>query len=193
MASIGINTVRIPIGYWSLGPAFLQGTPFQQYASVYTNAWARVVRAINAAEKYHIGVIVDVHGAPGSQNALPSSGVSSGVADLFLDPTNVHKTLAVLSFLTQQLAPVSNVVGMQILNEPYPDRNLEQFCRSRSENGLLAEAYGLFDADNMTISTLRGLLPEALALPYYIHDSFDLARFSKFVSQRQDFVVMDHR
>lgn len=44
----------------------------------------------------------------------------------------------------------------------------------------------------MTIASLRGLLPEALALPYYIHDSFDLARFSKFVSQRSDFVVMDH-
>lgn len=44
------------LGYWSLGPAFLQGTPFQKYASVYTNAWARVVRAINAAEKYKLGV-----------------------------------------------------------------------------------------------------------------------------------------
>ena len=58
MASIGINTVRIPIGYWSLGPAFLQGTPFEAYASVYTNAWARVVRAVNAAAKYKIGVLV---------------------------------------------------------------------------------------------------------------------------------------
>lgn len=60
--------------------------------------------------------------------------MSSGVADLFLDPTNVHKTLAVLSFLTQQLAPVSNVVGMQILNEPYPDKNLESFCERRCDS-----------------------------------------------------------
>ena len=45
----------------------------------------------------------------------------------------------------------------------------------------------------MTIATLRTLLPEALSLPYYIHDSFDLARFSKFVSQRKDFVVLDHQ
>lgn len=165
--------MRVPIGYWSLGPAFLQGTPFEKYASVYTNAWARVVRAINAAEKYKIGVLIDVHGAPGSQNGLPSSGVSTGMQDLFIDPANVHKTLAVLSFLTQQLAPVSNVVGMQILNEPYPDKNLEQFY-------------------NMTISSLRTLVPEALSLPFYIHDSFDPVRFSNFVAKRQDFVVMDH-
>ena len=112
-----------------MGPAFLQGTPFEAYSTVYSNAWARVVRAINAAEKYGIGVLLDLHGAPGSQNALPSSGVSNGVESLFLNPADIQKTLAALTFLTQQLAPVSNVVGIQILNEPSPNKNLEMFCK----------------------------------------------------------------
>jgi hypothetical protein len=45
----------------------------------------------------------------------------------------------------------------------------------------------------MTIASLRALVPEALSLPYYIHDSFDLDRFSQFVGQRDDFVVLDHQ
>lgn len=66
--SIGINTVRIPIGYWSLGPSFCAGTAFADVSDVYQNSWARVLRAVSTAEKYGIGVLIDLHGAPGSQN-----------------------------------------------------------------------------------------------------------------------------
>jgi aryl-phospho-beta-D-glucosidase BglC (GH1 family) len=68
LASIGINTVRLPIGYWSLGPSYVQDTPFEDVAAVYTNSWPRVLRAIKYAEDQGIGVLVDLHGAPGSQN-----------------------------------------------------------------------------------------------------------------------------
>ena len=65
LSSIGINTVRLPIGYWSLGPSFCQGTPFEPFSDVYQNSWSRVVRAINSAAEAGIGVLVDLHGAPG--------------------------------------------------------------------------------------------------------------------------------
>ena len=70
LASIGVNTVRLPIGYWSLGPdgGWMDGTPFQAVKNIYTGSWPRVLRAIGMAEKYGIGVLVDLHGAPGSQN-----------------------------------------------------------------------------------------------------------------------------
>lgn len=64
----GINTVRIPIGYWSLGADYCQDTPFEEVASVYDRSWPRILRAISWAVKYDIGVLVDLHGAPGSQN-----------------------------------------------------------------------------------------------------------------------------
>jgi glucan 1,3-beta-glucosidase len=70
--SIGINTVRLPIGYWSLGPQFCVGTAFEDVMSVYGNSWKRVLRAINTAGAYGIGVLVDLHGAPGSQNGESS-------------------------------------------------------------------------------------------------------------------------
>ncbi|KAI0062333.1 glycoside hydrolase [Artomyces pyxidatus] len=173
LASIGINTVRLPIGYWSLGPTFCAGTPFAHVADVYRNAWAQVVRAINMANNAGIGVLVDLHGAPGSQNGQPHSGISDGATDLFDVPANQDKTIAVLTFLIQQLSGVPNVVGIQMLNEP---KNVPQLA------GFYTRA----------IEALRQTSPEASSFPLYLHDGFDLNRFSNFIAARTDFVVQDY-
>ncbi|KIY50501.1 glycoside hydrolase family 5 protein [Fistulina hepatica ATCC 64428] len=173
LASIGINTVRLPIGYFSLGPVFCEDTPFGKVADVYRNCWPRIVRAINTAAKYGIGVLVDLHGAVGSQNGQPHSGISDGQTNLFNDPGNIEKTTRVLTFLVQQLSQVTNVVGVQILNEPQNVPELEEFY-------------------NRVISTLRGVSPEAASFPLYIHNGFDMPYYSSYVGRRSDFVVEDH-
>lgn len=132
LAFIGINTVRLPIGYWSLGPVYCKGTDFEPVADVYQNSWPRVLRAINWAAEFGIGVIVDLHGAPGSQNGQTHSGISDGKTNLFNDEYNAGRTIGVLTFLTQQLDAVTNVVGIQILNEPANVPQLTSFCMSRS-------------------------------------------------------------
>jgi glucan 1,3-beta-glucosidase len=55
-----LNHVRIPIGYWAyaVGP----GEPYIQGQRNYLG------KAIGWAKKYGIKVIIDLHGAPGSQN-----------------------------------------------------------------------------------------------------------------------------
>lgn len=128
LSSIGINTVRLPIGYWSLGPVYCQGTSFEPVADVYTNSWSRVVRAINWAGEAGIGVLIDLHGAPGSQNGQPHSGISDGKVNFFNNATNQDLTINALTFLTQQLASVTNVIGIEILNEPNNDPSLPAFC-----------------------------------------------------------------
>ncbi|KAL1694943.1 glycoside hydrolase family 5 protein [Schizophyllum commune] len=170
LASIGINTVRLPIGYWSLGPTFTAGTPFQDVADVYSDSWPRIVRAINQAGEAGIGVLVDLHGAYGSQNGQPHSGISDGQTRLFGDETNMARTIDALSFLVQQLESVTNVVGVQILNEPQNSDALSSFY-------------------DRAIQTLRAISP---TFPLYIHDGFDLEYFSDWVSKRTDFVVQDN-
>jgi len=134
LSSIGINTVRLPIGFWCLGgtagggDVLLQGTPFDHVAGVYKNCWPRIVRAINQAAAVNIGVLVDLHGAPGSQNGRDHSGVSDGQTKLFSTPLYMDKAIAGLTFMMKTLARVSNVVGIQILNEPVYDDGLEDFC-----------------------------------------------------------------
>jgi glucan 1,3-beta-glucosidase len=56
-----LNHVRIPIGYWTyeVGP----GEPYIQGQHDY------LLRAVSWAAKYNLKVIIDLHGAPGSQNA----------------------------------------------------------------------------------------------------------------------------
>lgn len=131
LASIGINTVRLPIGYWNLGPAFCENTPFAGVADVYQNSWPRILRAINMAAQSEIGILVDLHGAVGSQNGQPHSGISDGQTNLFNNPSNMQRTIAVLTFLMQQLGNITNVVGIQMLNEPQNVPGLADFCKDK--------------------------------------------------------------
>jgi aryl-phospho-beta-D-glucosidase BglC (GH1 family) len=82
------------------------------------------------AAEVGIGVLVDLHGAVGSQNGQPHSGISDGATNLFTSPSNVNKTLDVLEYLVQQLVYVTNVVGIEVLNEPENVPELIDFCNS---------------------------------------------------------------
>ena len=62
---------------------------------------------------------------PGQQH----SGVSDGEINLFNNATNIAQTVEVLKFLTSTLAPISNCVGIELLNEPQNDPSLPQFCQ----------------------------------------------------------------
>ncbi|KAF5324539.1 hypothetical protein D9611_004242 [Ephemerocybe angulata] len=172
LSTVGINTVRLPIGYWNLGPEFCKDTAFAGVADVYQGSWTRVVRAINMAGMHGIGVLVDLHGAVGSQNGQGHSGISDGQTGLFSNPGNMDKTINVLTYLIKQLLHVNNVVGIEILNEPKYDDGLELFY-------------------NRAIDAMRGTDPDAGGFPLYIHNAFDMNRFSQYMSGRWDFTVQD--
>lgn len=190
LSSIGINTVRLPIGYWNLGPEFCKDTPFGDVAEVYRNSWRRIVRAINMAGMYGLGVLVDLHGAVGSQNGQDHSGVSDGQMNLFSDAGNVDKTINVLTYLTKELVHVNNIVGIEILNEPKYVAELEGFC----EFDLILTGLAVLTrhADDRAIDAMRAADPDATKFPLYVHNGFDLDRFSQYLSGRHDFTIQDH-
>ena len=169
MASMGINTVRLPIGYWSAGPWFTRNSPFNAYADVYYYSWRYVARAINWAAKYNIGVLIDLHGAYGSQNGQPHSGLSDGNIQFYND-YNMNLTTQLLLWITQELADVTNIVGIQLLNEPQDRSNLWPWYTS-------------------TMNAMRKIAP---TMPLYFHDAFNLNKGAAFVAGRSDFVVQDH-
>ena len=90
MAEHGIDIVRIPIGYWLLRPdgAYLEGIKYLDWAFA-------------MAKKYNILVLIDLHGAPGSQNGNDHSG-KIGEAGWFDDDTAQAATIEILTELDER-------------------------------------------------------------------------------------------
>jgi glucan 1,3-beta-glucosidase len=122
MRQHGINTVRIPIGYYHLSsPEAISGTEFASFGSIYEGAWARISTAIGNAYRRGMGVLIDLHAAPGKQNH-DSHGGTSGEPQFFSHRSNMQHATNVLCILLQQIQQLRlpNVVGIELLNEPSP-------------------------------------------------------------------------
>ncbi|KAJ8522932.1 hypothetical protein ONZ45_g562 [Pleurotus djamor] len=169
LAGIGINTVRLPIGYWNLGPEFCAGTPFETVADVYTNSWKRVVQSISEAGHMGLGVLLDLHGAPGSQNGQDHSGISDKQVLLFNSEEYQQKAIAALCFMAKEAEPFKNVIGIQILNEPKSGPSLDAFY-----------------------SRAKEAVNKVSQLPLYMHDGFDMEHFAGFNSNPSSFTVHDY-
>lgn len=175
MASMGINTVRIPIGYWIMGEKqWLNHTPFHQYTSVYQNQLRYLARAIKWASEHDIGVLIDLHGAYGSQNGQAHSGMATGKIHFFDEP-HERRTTELLVKLTEMYANVTNVIGIEALNEPNKNYQAKVYPWYHSAMNAMRKANN----------------PQAKSLPIYFHDAFNLSAGASFVKERSDFVVQD--
>lgn len=77
-----------------------------------------------------------------------------------------------LQFLTSRLAPIPHVVGLELLNEPATDNNVQPFYDS-------------------TLPQLRKLAgPD---FPLIVHDAWDLPHYTDWLSRRGDeYTIVDH-
>jgi glucan 1,3-beta-glucosidase len=107
----GFNVVRIPIGYWAYETF---GSPYVPGAAVYIDA------AIDWARSLDLRIIIDLHGAPGSQNGYDNSGQRMDRPQWQTGNT-VQQTLQVLRTISQKYAQTQYqdvIIGIQLLNEP---------------------------------------------------------------------------
>ncbi len=65
-SAAGLNHVRLPIGFWAYDVS--GGEPYIQGQAEYLD------RAIGWAGNHGLKVLIDLHGAPGSQNGFDNSG-----------------------------------------------------------------------------------------------------------------------
>jgi glucan 1,3-beta-glucosidase len=118
IASAGFNVVRIPIGYWAYDNA---GSPYVSGADVYLQRameWARTTVP-------PLKVVIDLHGAPGSQNGYDNSGqrtkTPTWLTDGGVSGATAYQTLCALDILGSIYAqPMyeSVVIGIELINEP---------------------------------------------------------------------------
>jgi glucan 1,3-beta-glucosidase len=108
----GFNVVRIPVGYWSYVEPW---GPYAQGAAPYLDA------AINWARQTGLKVVIDLHGAPKSQNGFDHSGHRSPMPG-WGDADSVSYTHTALRIIEEKYAIPSMqdvVVAIQPLNEPF--------------------------------------------------------------------------
>ncbi|KAF8638329.1 hypothetical protein AX17_002349 [Amanita inopinata Kibby_2008] len=111
----GLNHVRIPLGYWSV-PLTPADTNTSTSIEPYTpGAWPYLLRGLNWAQNHGIHVIVDLHGAPGSQNGYDNSGQRTDNPQWALNAENVQRSLDTLRYVVQHVGGLVDVI--ELLNE----------------------------------------------------------------------------
>ncbi|CAI5468260.1 unnamed protein product [Closterium sp. Yama58-4] len=114
LAEQGINTVRIPVGYWIMQGnepdwPFIPGTD------------AILDSAFSMAEKYSIRIYLSMHSAPGGQNHGSESSSRDGAPDWQRYEGNINKTLDCIEWLASRYSKSPALFGIGLLNEPNTD------------------------------------------------------------------------
>ena len=153
IADRGLNAVRLPVGYWAL-----------EAPKPYVESAAFIDFALAQAQKNNLKLLLDLHGAPGSQNGWDHSG-RSGPINWPNDPQNIKETLRVLESFAQKYGQHPALFGIELLNEPrdvVPLEILQQFYQ---------DAY----------AQMRPHLNPEVAIVF--HDSFRPLAWKKFMQE----------
>ena len=140
-ASLGINCIRLPIWYMNF---------VDENNNWYSNAFDRVDWFVEQAGKRGIYVIIDMHGAYGSQNGSDHSGVDGGNdkkgASEFFFGSNAASNQEKYYQMWEKIAEHYNsnpvVAGYDLLNEPY---NEYRYNSGYSDDQLHSWLWNIYD------------------------------------------------
>lgn len=107
IAELGLSLVRLPVGYW----LFEDVEPFVGGGDRY------VERLLGWAQTYGLGVIIDFHAAPGSQNGWDHSGRSGAIR--WHESSHKAASLAFIELISRRYGQHPNLIGIELLNEPH--------------------------------------------------------------------------
>jgi glucan 1,3-beta-glucosidase len=149
----GLDAVRLPVGYWALDapPPFVEARRFVDFA-------------FEQAARNNLKVLLDLHGAPGSQNGMDHSG-RSGEMGWHKSPQNIEQTLDALEALAKRYGGHPALWGIELLNEPRWDMPLDVL------QAFYQDAY----------KRLRPRLPARVAI--VLHDAFRPFEWKNFLAE----------
>ena len=133
MAEAGVNAVRLPIGFWVVADTAEAAAPFVEGGLQYVD------KAMQWGAAHGIGVLLDMHAAPGSQNGFDHSAPAQKNKERWdsqqqPSPSYPAQTLAVIEALAERYGSASALLGFMPLNEP----TVRQLCAmprlSRAQN-----------------------------------------------------------
>ncbi|CAD1809982.1 Glucan 1,3-beta-glucosidase 2 [Candida parapsilosis] len=114
----GLNMVRIPVGYWSFKK--FDGDPYVSGAQDFLD------KAIEWCSKHDLKVLIDLHGAPNTQNGFDNSGLRNIGYPGWQNKTEyVDHTIEVLQQIYEKYGTgeyarnySDTIIGVEVLNEP---------------------------------------------------------------------------
>ncbi|QDS71125.1 hypothetical protein FKW77_009783 [Venturia effusa] len=191
--SAGFNLVRIPIGFWAYDNA---DTPFVQGAADYLDA------AIDWSRQLGLKVIVDLHGAPGSQNGFDNSGQVMDsprwMEDGGFQGGSSQRTLNIISIISQRYAQSSYddvILGIELVNEPrgWTDGTSQDDLRKFYAEGFNrvrhsgATSVVMHDAFLHPASYNEFMTPEAPIMDHHYYQVFEDGLLYKTPQQHRQF------
>lgn len=181
MKGNGINTVRLPISYYHFLPGhpdssvkgLMADTEYERFSPIYQNAHQCILNIIQAAGQHGIGVLIDLHGAPGGQNGEGHCGLSTGKATFFEKSKHRKNTIAILLAIAATITQYDNVIGLELINEPQNHQKLPGWYAEAVHE--ICEKYGT-------------------RLPLYLGDCWSVEQYAQLLAQNRHvgFLVMDH-
>ena len=139
VSDLGFNAIRLPFAYFNLENESGELTEFD-----------RMDWFVDQCDKRDIYLILDLHGAYGSQNAKEHSGDMSG-ANLFVNEENKEKTVALWETVAARYKNRDIIAGYDLLNEPSGVTGITNAIEQFPFYDELYEAVRAVDPDTMII------------------------------------------
>lgn len=103
---LGLNTVRLPVGYWL----------FTDQDGFIGGSFRYVDKLFEWAREYNLQVIICLHGGPGSQNGNDHSGRKGRIR--WYRANNILKSYKVIQRICDRYGDQANLAGVELINEP---------------------------------------------------------------------------
>lgn len=137
MVEYGLNTVRIPIGYWMYAAIVDSSEHFPQGGIDYLD------KVVGYASDTGIYVILDLHGAPGAQSTDADTGQLNPNPG-FYDSYNYNRTYSFFEFMTNRIhtnTAYSTVGMVMLVNEPERTWDTTDYPNAVSNAQSMRETY----------------------------------------------------
>lgn len=194
LASIGINAVRIPVGYWLFSADYPYHSSFGDSRYPFVQGGVDILdQAFEWAEQLGLLVVVDLHAAPGCQNGFDNGGIQD-VCDWHTQKDYIDYSLRTLERLAHRYGNHPALHGIEVLNEPRWDIDTELLKDYTLAGYQIIRQYCVEDIAVVFHDGFRGFreYDGFMSGPEYKNVIFDIHRYQCFIKEDVELDIFGH-
>ena len=195
LASIGINAVRIPVGYWLFAADYPYHAKFANSRYPFVTGGLEILdQAFTWAEEFGLLIVLDLHTAPGCQNGFDNGGLKD-VCEWHTQAEYQDYAVSVLARLAERYGHNPALYAIELLNEPRWDipsdillnfsqsaySAIRQSCPASQVAVIMHDAFRKYDQ-----------FASVLSNPVYENFGLDIHRYQCFLQEDVDTDIFGH-